>query len=271
MSNIVTSLLRSRNLGVGLTGKALLLFMGDLASDDGSGIWAAKSRIARELETTDRTVQRTIDKLMQDGFVSETGRRKHRNGYTFEYQIDVQRVAECPESKTEPPTERRVLPQDVDASAQDMTPDTVSPPTHRHPTPDTPSPQDPTHRHPNPNRTTDEPQLPPISPAAEKARIMGHLTGSASPEAARSFIAYRRKIKKPLTETAAKRLGTTLDQIAIQGGSPDDALGLAEERGWQSIQADWYFKNSNRLPHRSEHRPDAALEQIARIAGIGRA
>lgn len=30
-------------------------------------------------------------------------------------------------------------------------------------------------------------------------------------------------------------------------------------------------RSHNRLPHRSDHRPDAALEQIARLAGIGRA
>lgn len=158
MSNIVTSLLRSRNLGVGLTGKALMLFMGDLASDDGSGIWAAKARMARELETTDRTVQRTIDKLIGDGFVIETGRKKHRNGYTFEYQIDVDRVAACPESKPEPPTDRQGSTQYVEAQTQHLTPDTLSPPTHRHPTPDTLSPHAPTQCHPNPIEPQEEPE-----------------------------------------------------------------------------------------------------------------
>ena len=98
MSNAVTSLLRSRSLEVGFTGKAILLLMGDLASDDGSGIWASKGRMARELETTDRTIRRTIDKLIEGGFLIETGRRNHLSGYTFEYQIDVERIAGCPES-----------------------------------------------------------------------------------------------------------------------------------------------------------------------------
>lgn len=62
-------------------------------------------------------------------------------------------------------------------------------------------------------------------------------------EAARSFIAYRRKHKaKSLSVTAAKRLAKQLAEIYNSGGDTADALGLAEERGWQTVNADWYFK-----------------------------
>lgn len=27
---------------------------------------------------------------------------------------------------------------------------------------------------------------------------------------------------------------------------PDDALGMAEERGWQSVQAEWYFNSKEK-------------------------
>lgn len=64
----------------------------------------------------------------------------------------------------------------------------------------------------------------------------------ASPDAASSFIAYRKKSKgKALTITAAKRLANNLKAIFDRGGDTDDALGLAEERGWQTVEADWYF------------------------------
>jgi hypothetical protein len=64
----------------------------------------------------------------------------------------------------------------------------------------------------------------------------------ASPSAVASFIAYRRKAKaKALTETAARRLASSLQDIFNAGGDCDDALGMAEERGWQTVKADWYF------------------------------
>jgi hypothetical protein len=69
------------------------------------------------------------------------------------------------------------------------------------------------------------------------------LTAWSSERAVSSFIAYRKKTKRnALTETAAKRLAETLKAIFNAGGDPDDALGMAEERGWLTIKADWYFK-----------------------------
>lgn len=65
----------------------------------------------------------------------------------------------------------------------------------------------------------------------------------AGSEAVDSFIAYRRKAKKPISDTAAKRLASSLQEIFNAGGNTDDALGLAEERGWQTVKADWYFQS----------------------------
>jgi hypothetical protein len=70
------------------------------------------------------------------------------------------------------------------------------------------------------------------------ADILAHY---ASTEAVTSFCAWRKRIRKPLTETAAKRLATSLRQIAKDGGDADDALGMAEEHGWQTIKPEWYF------------------------------
>ncbi|MGL6211900.1 MAG: hypothetical protein ACRC14_18910 [Paracoccaceae bacterium] len=68
------------------------------------------------------------------------------------------------------------------------------------------------------------------------------LTHYATKEASESFIAWRKARKCPLTETGALRLAKTLAVIAAQGGDPSDALGMAEEHGWQTIKAEWYFK-----------------------------
>ncbi|KIC12877.1 hypothetical protein RA19_00275 [Leisingera sp. ANG-M1] len=156
MSNHVTSLLRRKRLGVGFSAKSIILLMGDLASDDGSGIWASKPTMAKELETSDRTVQRNIHALIEAGLVSEVGKRKHKNGETIEYRIEVEAVEMCPDCKDAPPTQRHRYTQDVEREAQDIAPDRVSPLTERHPTPDRVSGVPPTECHPNqkkPNRT----------------------------------------------------------------------------------------------------------------------
>ena len=71
------------------------------------------------------------------------------------------------------------------------------------------------------------------------AEILSH---HASKEASDSFVAWRKRTKKPLSETAALRIAKTLAAINAAGGDASDALGLIEERGWTSITAEWYFK-----------------------------
>lgn len=65
-------------------------------------------------------------------------------------------------------------------------------------------------------------------------------------DAVRSFMAYRTKAKKPLSLTAAKRQATELQKIATAGFDPADALGEAEERGWQAVKAEWIINARNR-------------------------
>jgi hypothetical protein len=74
------------------------------------------------------------------------------------------------------------------------------------------------------------------------AEILAH---QASEDAAASFIAWRKRVKKPLTETGAIRIVKTLAAIRAAGGDPSDALAMAEEHGWQTIKAEWYFKMVN--------------------------
>lgn len=98
------------------------------------------------------------------------------------------------------------------------------------------------------------------------ADILAH---HASTEAVTSFCAWRKRIRKPLTETAAKRLATSLRQIAQGGGDADDALGMAEEHGWQTIKPEWYFgkRNGNQAGHSAA---DAASRAVTFAASFAR-
>ena len=82
-------------------------------------------------------------------------------------------------------------------------------------------------------------------PATAENPAVAALAAWASPAAVASFIAYRRKAKGGFTLTAAKRLAENLKAIFNGGGDPDDALGMAEERGWQTIKPEWYFREKS--------------------------
>lgn len=89
MSNEVTSIAKRRKIGNATT-KSVLMYMADSASDDGSGIWTSKANIALDLEVSRRAVQLSIKRLVEMGIIREAGRRTCKNGFTYEYAINIQ-------------------------------------------------------------------------------------------------------------------------------------------------------------------------------------
>ena len=94
------------------------------------------------------------------------------------------------------------------------------------------------------------------------AEILSH---AASPDAASSFVAWRKKLRKPLTERAALSIAKTLVAINAAGGDATEALDLAQEHGWQTIKPDWYWnlKNGNRNRQAGNPRANAPDRQIS--------
>jgi len=71
------------------------------------------------------------------------------------------------------------------------------------------------------------------------ADILSH---HADPDAVDSFIKWRKAVRKPLTDRAARMIAKTLTEIWRDGGDPTEALDLAQEHGWQTIKAHWYWR-----------------------------
>lgn len=74
------------------------------------------------------------------------------------------------------------------------------------------------------------------------ADILSH---HADPDAVDSFIKWRKAVKKPLTDRAARMIAKTLTEIWRDGGDPTEALDLAQEHGWQTIKPHWYWRIKN--------------------------
>ena len=220
----------------------VLIALADHADDMGR-CYPSIGRLAKRTKLSDRGVQKVISRLIEKGFVTVTPCAGQ--GGANLYTVTATPEPRSPLNDVHPRTEF------------------TTPPNHVRETPEP--------RSPKPSRTTIEPSV--SIPAGEKpADILGQV---ASPEAARSFIAFRSKIKKPLTDTAARRVAASLTLIANQGGDADDALGMAEERGWQSVKPEWYFKEtrngqSSGQDRRTSARTDALRHQINVAAGMQR-
>lgn len=185
----------------------VLLAIADYANDDGK-CWPSIAGICRKTCMSERGVQTIIRRLEADGWLSiDTGKgRRNCNVYTVKTPHKMHPAPHAPPH--------------IDAETPHMD--------ARNPAPYAPEP----------SITIKEPSKDNIS-----REVFGILCRWSSPGAVSSFMAYRSKRRGgALTVTAANRLAKQLCAIFQQGGDPDDALGMAEEKGWQSVQADWYFK-----------------------------
>lgn len=78
--------------------KAILAYCAERANDDGSGVWASKARIAKEVECSKQTVIAVIKSLQNDGLLREVGHKKTPNGYVVEYAISLPSISLLPEA-----------------------------------------------------------------------------------------------------------------------------------------------------------------------------
>jgi len=212
LSNLVSNLVQTKRIG-STTQKAILMYMADKASDDGSGIWVSKKNMAADLEMAIRTLQTNMRDMVSLGLISEAGQKKCKTGYTIDYSLNLERIGTLENTRE---------PHAIAAPMQEM-----------HPYPR--STCTPTHAGDAPKPSLE----PSIKPYISVRTILCEWL--VEENSADSFIKYRKGIKKELTETAAKRLAEKLRYIFVGGGTPEDALAMCEEKGWQSIEPDWYF------------------------------
>jgi hypothetical protein len=186
--------------------RLVMLALADYANDEGE-CWPSIAGICRKSALKNRGVQGILRRLEAAGWIEivRGGGRKNCNLYRLKTPHAMHPAQEAP-------------PQDV---AKNLHPVAYASARHA----------------PEPSKPLKEPSEDASDP------VFASLAAVAAPDAVRSFLTYRRTHKaNALTETGAKRLAASLVQIRQGGGDPSSALGLAEERGWSSVQADWYFR-----------------------------
>ncbi len=199
------------------TERLVMLALADHADDSGE-CYPSMQRLMQRTGLTDRAIQNNVKRLVDAGYLSvETGGGR-RQSNLYRLHLNPERRSENPERSSpflvvETPNEVRKTPNEVRAE---------------------------------PSRTIKNRQEP-SKGARDAAEVRAALEEQASPAAVASFMAYRRARKGgALTVTAAKRLAKNLRVICDGGGDPDDALGMAEERGWQTVRPEWYFRETRR-------------------------
>lgn len=217
----------------------VLLALSDFANDEGE-CWPSMVGVAEKARMTERGAQKIVRRLEETGWleIATGGGRGGKNQYRI--------LAVKPEPQT--PNEKRGIEN--------------KPRTAEH-KPRTDEQETPNGGSPEPSGTVKEPSV------SESLEVLGILQDCASFDAVTSFMAYRRKLKaKALTVTAAKRLSSHLRAIFDAGGDPSDALGMAEEKGWVTVEPVWYFnaRGNNGQLSRSSTPASSALDEIAAAA-----
>ena len=197
MSFHVASMCTSHKFG-SATRKQVITFLADKASDDGSGIWCSKGTVAQSTELSKSTVKRVFLQFLNEGIIFETGRRNNSHGFTVEYCINLDKVAELPLTKELP----------------DVTGVTVNPVQHEPPRGVTVHPQEGSPRTPNHPLTILEP------PTRTRAGAEEEISSKEFEVAWGAFPEDRRRNKETCQQIFAEAIS--------QGTAPEDILAAVQ-------------------------------------------
>jgi len=255
MSNLVAAIAQRRIVG-SATKKAVLMYMAERASDDGSGIWTSKSHMASDTELTKRSVQLAILDFERDGIVRQVGTRPCKNGFTVEYAIDVETLKKLQSTRgqTGEPGARVNLIHPYGCTTFTPTGEPGSPKPSLEPSLEpsirvcdeepflfsgTTQPESQVERSESAVKKKKSDQ----TEQKKQDQVLAILLKRLGERAALDFIAHRNEMRKPLTPRAAELIIDNLDGCA----NPDAAVNASIMNGWQGV-----------FPERAPHQAQAS-------------
>ena len=222
MSRFVAALVYQKRIG-SMARKSILAYCAERANDDGSGVWASKVRIAKEVECSKQTVIDTMRAFVAEGLLIEAGKRKTSNGYVIDYRVNVAAVKALPDAiedvfSTDDQSSELTGP-DLDGS-NELTPRGQAT-----------GPQEVKPVDPNRPLTVLEPSNSAREKKPKEDAALKALCQRLKPETAADFIAHRKAMKKPLTARAAELLIAKLENCR----DPDAVVNNSIMNGWQGV------------------------------------
>lgn len=225
MSVHLTSEVYKRQVG-NIAHTAVMVLFADKASDDGSGIWASKQRMADELGASKQTIIATIQSLIADGLVKAVGERKSPNGYTVEYAINVKALRALPLVKSHAVdqsgdlTGQAISPvKEVNSTGQILLPDQSEDLTQT------------SLNHPKPYNSSKAVE----AKASAKPDQVGK-PDDVNGQTWVDFLDHRKTQKAPVSKTA---LAGIQREAAKAGWTLEAALAESIVRGWRGFKAEW--------------------------------
>jgi hypothetical protein len=89
--------------------KAILAYCAERANDDGTGVWPAKTTVAREVECSKQTVIDVFRQFVSEGLLVEVGKRTTGNGYVVSYDLNIAAITALDDAISEAETTGPIL------------------------------------------------------------------------------------------------------------------------------------------------------------------
>jgi hypothetical protein len=108
MSRYVAALVYRKRVG-SMARKAILAYCAERANDDGTGVWPAKTTVAREVECSKQTVIDVFRQFVSEGLLIEVGKRTTGNGYVVCYDLNIAAITALDDAISEAETTGPIL------------------------------------------------------------------------------------------------------------------------------------------------------------------
>lgn len=237
MSRYVAALVYRKKLG-SIARKSIMAYCAERANDDGSGVWASKVRIAKEVECSKHTVIDTMRTFVSEGLMIEVGQRRTTNGYVVEYALNIAQISALPDALTDDELTGAILDRSTEFTPRGATE----------------TPQEVQLRHPNrpltvlkPSNTGEADLFSAEDLPKKKPDEVTSILTEVLPEAtAKDWIAHRKALKKALTPQGARLMVGKLREA----DDPVACVEVSMMNGWQGVFPERAVKDQPTGGHR---------------------
>ena len=222
--------------------KLVLIKLADNASDTGE-CWPSYRHIADQCEISRRSVVSHIDALQEAGLLVKEVRKggaKGNKSNLYHLRLDGAGVAPPsagaapPSAGVAPPPSAGAAPRISHSFEPVMEPKDIAP--HGESASEQQSEIAESHQKPTPKKPKTKPKKP---------LDYSRWPDLPSEQVLADWFESRKNLRAAVTQTVINRLATELHKAAQAGFSVDDCLGLACERGWRGLKAEWVINANN--------------------------